>query len=72
MIAVLRSDWIKKRVEELEMINLTKSLRGIIRVNSSLKGIVRSVQWNSKDKMMSSLTVDTIDFHDLSDMSEYD
>ena len=68
----LQSDWIKKRVEELEMINLTKSLRGIIRVNSSLKGIVRSVQWNSKDKMMSSLTVDTIDFHDLSDMSEYD
>jgi serine/threonine protein kinase len=68
----LQSDWIKKSVEELELINLTKSLRGIIRVNSSLKGVVRSVQWNSKDKMASSLTVDTIDFHDLSNMSEYD
>ncbi|KAL3764339.1 hypothetical protein ACHAW5_003475, partial [Stephanodiscus triporus] len=66
----LQSDWIKRMVDTmLDRHNLANSLTGISKECSRLKGVVRSVQWNCKNRNLSSLTADGVDFHALSELS---
>ena len=68
----LHSDWIKKMEQStLDEHNLANSLTGILNEATRLKGVVRSVQWVNKGKNLSSLTADGVDFHDLSQLSNY-
>eukprot|EP00571_Detonula_confervacea_P007545 CAMPEP_0172318108 /NCGR_PEP_ID=MMETSP1058-20130122/33867_1 /TAXON_ID=83371 /ORGANISM="Detonula confervacea, Strain CCMP 353" /LENGTH=732 /DNA_ID=CAMNT_0013032843 /DNA_START=242 /DNA_END=2440 /DNA_ORIENTATION=+ len=63
----LQSDWIKSMRESL-LANkvLSNSLTGISKESNRLKTLVKSAQWLNKDKLLSSLTVDTVQIDTLS------
>ena len=58
----LQSKWIKRAKESgLEKNNLGDSLVRIANISTSLKGVVRAIQWTNRDSISSSLTIDDID-----------
>ncbi|KAL3815280.1 hypothetical protein ACHAXA_010091 [Cyclostephanos tholiformis] len=73
----LKSDWII-REPLLMKHNLANSLTGIVKESTRLKGVVRSVQWmmrsedhldGKSEPLVSSLTVDGVDFDSLSQLA---
>lgn len=73
----LKSDWIM-REPLLMKHNLANSLTGIVKESTRLKGVVRSVQWmmrsedhldGKSEPLVSSLTVDGVDFDALSQLA---
>jgi serine/threonine protein kinase len=73
----LQSDWIM-RESLLNKHNLANSLTGIVNESIRLKGVARSVQWmirsvdhwnDKSEPLVSSLTVDGVDFYAMSQLS---